>query len=53
LFNKLPLAIFIILEQIRAALASLLIVIKDKQRVLVKEYIAVLRIKEKNNTTYN
>jgi hypothetical protein len=53
LFNKPSPATFVMLEQIGAALASLPIAMKDKQRVLVKEYMAVIRIKEKDSITCN
>jgi hypothetical protein len=47
LFGKPPPTIFVMFKQIGATLASLLIAIKDKQRVLVKECMAIIRIKEK------
>jgi hypothetical protein len=53
LFGKPPPATFVMLEQIGAAPASLPIAMKDKQRVLVKECMAVLGMKKKDNTTCN
>jgi hypothetical protein len=49
LFGKPPPATFVMLEQIGAAPASLPIAMKDKQRVLVKECMAV-GMKEKDRT---
>jgi hypothetical protein len=53
LFGKPPPATFVMLEQIGAAPASLPIAMKDKQRVLVKECMAVVGMKEKDSITCN
>jgi hypothetical protein len=52
LFGKPPPIKFIILEQRGATLASLLIIMKDKQRVLIKEYMAIKMIR-KDSITYS
>jgi hypothetical protein len=52
LFGKPPPATFVMLEQIGATPASLPIAMKDKQRVLVRECMAV-GMKEKDSTTCN